>query len=210
MPQDALTNREVVDRFRLDMMDKLKDVGDPEILSIAKRALEVMGLMDERLFTLYHLKGMGEGPLPDLKKLKEDLFSGSIGQPYPKDTPSRALDALRALEGPRGLTFRNTPIHQLIVSTDGGKGRTVAEGSVIGVNVNNELSVGFASVDDVRAPIHLILTCPSCGERHVDEGEFASKIHHTHACQGCGMCWRPAVVPTVGVQFLPGFKNGAS
>lgn len=31
--------------------------------------------------------------------------------------------------------------------------------------------------------------------------------HHTHACQHCGMVWRPAVVPTVGVYFLPGFKN---
>ncbi len=56
-------------------------------------------------------------------------------------------------------------------------------------------------------PIPMILTCPSCGERHFDEGEFATKPHHTHACQGCGMVWRPAKVPTVGVQFLPGFKN---
>jgi len=51
------------------------------------------------------------------------------------------------------------------------------------------------------------LTCPSCGELHIDEGDFATKEHHTHACQGCGMVWRPAVVPTVGVRFLPGFKN---
>lgn len=56
-------------------------------------------------------------------------------------------------------------------------------------------------------PIPLFLTCPSCGERHVDEGEFATKPHHTHACQGCGLTWRPALVPTVGVAFLPGFKN---
>jgi hypothetical protein len=56
-------------------------------------------------------------------------------------------------------------------------------------------------------PIAMILTCPSCGGRHIDEGEFASKVHHTHACQHCGMVWRPAIVPTVGVQFLPGFKN---
>ncbi len=42
---------------------------------------------------------------------------------------------------------------------------------------------------------------------HVDLGEFATKPHHTHACQRCGHVWRPAIVPTVGVQFLPGFKN---
>ncbi len=58
-----------------------------------------------------------------------------------------------------------------------------------------------------HSPIPLILTCPCCGGRHIDEGEFATKSHHTHACQECGMCWRPAIVHTVGVRFLPGFKN---
>ena len=55
--------------------------------------------------------------------------------------------------------------------------------------------------------IPMILTCPACGSRHVDAGIFATKPHHTHACQKCGMVWRPAIVPTVGVQFLPGFKD---
>jgi rubredoxin len=57
------------------------------------------------------------------------------------------------------------------------------------------------------APVPMVLTCPVCGARHIDKGEFAVKPHHTHACQACGLCWRPAVVPTVGVQFLPGFKD---
>jgi predicted RNA-binding Zn-ribbon protein involved in translation (DUF1610 family) len=56
-------------------------------------------------------------------------------------------------------------------------------------------------------PIPLLLWCPACGERHVDRGDFATKPHHTHACQGCGMVWRPALIATVGVQFLPGFKD---
>lgn len=56
-------------------------------------------------------------------------------------------------------------------------------------------------------PIPMLLHCPMCSERHIDEGEFATKVHHTHACQTCGHVWRPAVVPTVGVRFLPGFKN---
>lgn len=60
------------------------------------------------------------------------------------------------------------------------------------------------------APIPMLLWCPACGERHIDEGEFATKPHHTHACQHCGMVWRPAIVATVGVGFLPGFKNEAS
>ena len=51
------------------------------------------------------------------------------------------------------------------------------------------------------------LWCPACGGRHIDEGAFAEKPHHTHACQHCGMTWRPSVVATYGVRFLPGFKN---
>ena len=58
-----------------------------------------------------------------------------------------------------------------------------------------------------ETPIPIRLNCPACGEIHIDEGEFATKPHHTHACQECGAVWRPAVVCTVGVKFLPGFKN---
>jgi uncharacterized Zn finger protein len=57
------------------------------------------------------------------------------------------------------------------------------------------------------APIPMLLWCPNCGERHIDRGVFATKLHHTHACQECGMVWRPAIVETVGVRFLPGFKD---
>jgi hypothetical protein len=56
-------------------------------------------------------------------------------------------------------------------------------------------------------PVPMIMACPSCGERHVDEGEFATRPHHTHACQACGFVWRPAKAATVGVHFLPGMKN---
>ena len=55
--------------------------------------------------------------------------------------------------------------------------------------------------------IELLLHCPICCGRHVDEGEWATKPHHTHACQHCGHVWRPAREYTVGVQFLAGYKN---
>lgn len=55
-------------------------------------------------------------------------------------------------------------------------------------------------------PVPMLLHCPECHERHIDGPEFPEP-HHTHACQHCGHNWRPAVVRTVGVQFLPGFKN---
>ncbi len=72
--------------------------------------------------------------------------------------------------------------------------------------IHDELIVTMPDPD----PIPMILTCPSCGGRHVDEGDFETKPHHTHACQHCGMVWRPAKVCTVGVQFLPGYKNEES
>jgi rubredoxin len=56
-------------------------------------------------------------------------------------------------------------------------------------------------------PIPMLIHCPMCKAKHVDVGEFATEVHHTHACQGCGHVWRPAIVATVGVEFLPGFKN---
>jgi predicted RNA-binding Zn-ribbon protein involved in translation (DUF1610 family) len=68
----------------------------------------------------------------------------------------------------------------------------------------------FLLVIDKGEPHHtipMILTCPSCGERHIDEAEFATVAHHTHACQHCGMVWRPAKVNTHGVRFLPGYTN---
>lgn len=55
--------------------------------------------------------------------------------------------------------------------------------------------------------IPMRLVCESCGKLHIDEGEFATKPHHTHSCQFCGLTWRPAVPNTVGVRFLPGFRN---
>lgn len=56
-------------------------------------------------------------------------------------------------------------------------------------------------------PIPMLLWCPKCSNRHIDEEEFATKVHATHSCQFCGLTWRPAVIPTCGVLFLPGFKN---
>jgi predicted RNA-binding Zn-ribbon protein involved in translation (DUF1610 family) len=53
----------------------------------------------------------------------------------------------------------------------------------------------------------MLLTCPCCGKRHIDRGEHATRLHHTHACQHCGTVWRPALIDTVGVDFLPGFKD---
>lgn len=62
-------------------------------------------------------------------------------------------------------------------------------------------------VEQLPAPIPIRLHCPECGALHVDSGMWSDVPHHTHACQECGHVWRPAKVFTVGVQFLPGYKN---
>lgn len=63
---------------------------------------------------------------------------------------------------------------------------------------------------ELAAPVPMLLWCPLCHTRHIDEGEFATKPHHSHSCQNpeCGLTWRPAVKATVGVKTLPGFYNG--
>ena len=94
-------------------------------------------------------------------------------------------------------------------------GRTLYIGDTyVGMMETPALASDVANAMNVRdaapkseAPIPMIISCPACGARHIDEGEFATKAHHTHACQTCGVCWRPAIVATCGVRFLPGFKN---
>lgn len=78
--------------------------------------------------------------------------------------------------------------------------------AALGPNVVAAFGVKEPALEET-GPIPMLLWCPACGERHIDAGEFAIKPHHTHACQECGMVWRPALVPTCGVAFLPGYKN---
>ncbi len=61
--------------------------------------------------------------------------------------------------------------------------------------------------NDTNQTLPMIMYCPICTGRHIDEKEFAEKPHHTHACQHCGHVWRPAKCNTHGVQFLPGYKG---
>lgn len=70
-----------------------------------------------------------------------------------------------------------------------------------------DLTSAFDRIRELEKPIRMLLNCPACHERHADVGEFATKPHRTHACQHCGLVWRPAIEHTVGVQFLPGYKD---
>lgn len=75
-------------------------------------------------------------------------------------------------------------------------------------DVDRANAIGLELVAFLAAkPIQMRLHCPECHELHLDVGEFATRVHASHACQSCGNVWRPAVVATVGVRFLPGFLN---
>jgi rubredoxin len=74
------------------------------------------------------------------------------------------------------------------------------------VNVNAYVAA-LDEVERLSAPRAMLLWCPQCNTRHIDKNDFATKPHHTHACQSCGHVWRPAIESTCGVRFLPGFKN---
>ena len=58
----------------------------------------------------------------------------------------------------------------------------------------------------LAAPVPMLLWCPMCHARHLDEGELATRAHSSHDCRSCGLTWTPAKVPTVGVMFLPKYK----
>lgn len=81
-----------------------------------------------------------------------------------------------------------------------------------------EIDALFESVKNLSEyrgePIPMVLYCP-VGHLHLDEGDWASRPHRTHQCQyivrsaefhvaekRCGLEWRPASVPTVGVRAL--------
>lgn len=75
----------------------------------------------------------------------------------------------------------------------------------------------------MTAPIDMVLHCPKCGLQHIDkpEGQFYPGFtaeestdynkaqglwdnppHRSHLCHGCNHIWRPADVPTNGVQAV--------
>lgn len=57
-------------------------------------------------------------------------------------------------------------------------------------------------VNKTQPPLAMILFCPSCGTKHVDKGEWATKKHKKHLCETCSFEWQPSLINTVGVEAL--------
>lgn len=73
-------------------------------------------------------------------------------------------------------------------------------------------------------PVNMVLPCPRCGELHIDAPEvtndpgrmsadaldagaveeevWSNPPHRSHLCHTCGLVWRPADVPTNGVDHV--------
>lgn len=47
--------------------------------------------------------------------------------------------------------------------------------------------------------IPMILFCPYCRTQHIDKD---TRVHSSHHCTSCNHTWRPADVPTIGVDEL--------
>jgi hypothetical protein len=80
----------------------------------------------------------------------------------------------------------------------------------------------------VGAVVDMVLHCPKCGLQHVDGDEskelsiggtlesgtvrvgWDNPPHRSHLCHGCGHIWRPADVPTNGVQAVKTTGNADS
>lgn len=61
------------------------------------------------------------------------------------------------------------------------------------------------------APIDMVLHCPACGLQHIDAPDawrpgsdplWDNPPHRSHLCHGCGHIWRPADVPTNGMEAV--------
>lgn len=57
-----------------------------------------------------------------------------------------------------------------------------------------------------QTPVDMILICPGCGGQHIDAPDpavgWTNPPHKSHLCVVCKLVWRPADVPTNGVQSI--------
>lgn len=56
-----------------------------------------------------------------------------------------------------------------------------------------------------QGPVPMVLHCPRCHLQHIDAPDertpdWKNPPHRSHLCHGCGLIWRPADVPTIGVE----------
>ena len=74
----------------------------------------------------------------------------------------------------------------------------------LGAHPGTSWGEAVEQVEQLRAPIPMVLQCPRCHRQHVDapqpEKDWTNPPHRSHECQNCGLVWRPADVATTGVE----------
>lgn len=69
-----------------------------------------------------------------------------------------------------------------------------------------EVADAMLRARDGAIPIEMVLHCPTCTAQHVDapepENGWSNPPHRSHQCKACGTTWRPADVPTYGVEAI--------
>lgn len=104
---------------------------------------------------------------------------------------------------------------QLDTRTDGSGGKTFycrrMPGAVRGsINLAEDDPPIACDTPDLGAsserPIPMVLHCRNCRTQHIDEPDpqrgWTNPPHRSHECQECGFIWRPADVPTTGVEAI--------
>lgn len=74
------------------------------------------------------------------------------------------------------------------------------------------LAAGLDGVGEriaVPLPVPVVIYCPACQTKHIDEGEWATRPHKTHKCQNCSLEWRPFPYATVGIVGAPASGDAA-
>lgn len=148
-----------------------------------------------------HIENLREGGKDEaLAKLAKELYDANAEAERLRSELETARQ--RLAEGVEVMNARQVADREEIARL---KGELAS--AVPALDVQKGLVAKYRAHPPPGEPIPMFLTCPKCNTRHIDAGEFATRSHHTHSCQDCGLTWRPAVAPTVGVEFLPGFKN---
>ena len=67
-------------------------------------------------------------------------------------------------------------------------------------------NIAMEALAEHSAPIDMVLYCPECFEQHIDKPQpekgWDNPPHRSHECQVCEHVWRPADVPTNGVEAI--------
>lgn len=67
-------------------------------------------------------------------------------------------------------------------------------------------AVAFSVSELVGEPIR-VLTCPHCGERHIDEARFATHPHTKHLCNSCGRNFRDTTGPSISNPLADAYER---